>query len=234
MAKAFVVVRGQPLFDYSLRSIEASGVAGSTVLVVPEREIGRAGELLAEVGRSSRVDAVVAGGATRQESVRLGLKAIPGNADLVICHDAARPLASPQLFRRVVEALRTSTGANGVVPVIPSMDTVKRIRDGRVVETIPRGELGLAQTPQSFKAGALREAHARALGEGFEGTDDAMLLEAAGFVVTTAEGEVSNFKVTSPADLWRAEQILVGREDRSSMARPHRASGASSHRPVEA
>lgn len=146
-----------------------------------------------------------AGGRTRQESVGKAIDALPGTTEVVVCHDAARPFASPGLFRRVVAGIGE---ADGAVPAIESHDTVKRVRAGRVLETIPRESIRLIQTPQAFSAPALRRAHRLAVERGVEGTDDATLLEAAGFRVITVEGEPANFKVTTEADLARAESVL--------------------------
>jgi 2-C-methyl-D-erythritol 4-phosphate cytidylyltransferase len=135
---------------------------------------------------------------------------VPPGVQVILVHDAARPLADPALFRRVVEALR-ETGAMGVVPVVPTADTVKRVTEGRVVETIARDDVGLAQTPQAFVASALREAHDRARASGLGGTDDAALLEAYGHPVAVVDGHWENFKVTTPQDLERAEKLLAAR-----------------------
>lgn len=151
---------------------------------------------------------VQTGGDTRQESVLRGIDALPGDTEVVVCHDAARPFATPDLFRRVVVAVGT---ADGVVPVIASPDTVKRVDDGRVLGSIDRESIRLAQTPQGFSAPALRRAHREARDLGLEGTDDATLLEAAGFTVVTVEGEPGNFKVTTDADLARAKALLESR-----------------------
>jgi 2-C-methyl-D-erythritol 4-phosphate cytidylyltransferase/2-C-methyl-D-erythritol 2,4-cyclodiphosphate synthase len=130
-----------------------------------------------------------------------------------VCHDAARPFASAALFAGVVSGLR---GAEGCIPTIPVPDTLKRTREDRVVETIPRDDVVLAQTPQAFVCSSLRMAHDRAtgmaaeLGSG-EATDDAMLLEAQGLPVAIVAGEAGNFKVTTPEDLRRAEEILARR-----------------------
>jgi 2-C-methyl-D-erythritol 4-phosphate cytidylyltransferase len=166
--------------------------------------------LIVEEPRLVRVHSLVTGGRTRQESVRLGLEAVPGGTDVVLCHDAARPLATPGLFRRVFEGLED---VQGCVPVVPTADTVKLVKDGRVVRTLPRAQVGLAQTPQAFTLPALLHAHQRALRRGEEGTDDAMLVEAAGYSVGVVEGEPGNFKITTPEDLQRAEQVLSERVD---------------------
>jgi 2-C-methyl-D-erythritol 4-phosphate cytidylyltransferase len=206
--KAFVLLGGRPIVEYSLAAIEASGVIDRTVLVVSNEQVERARGLVADLSGVGRVDAVVAGGQTRQASVRCGLASVEG-VDVVLCHDAARPFASPALFARVVEGL-ASTGAHGVVPVVSSPDTIKRVADGRVIETIPRETVGLVQTPQAFLAEILRRAHDQAALQGIpEATDDAMLVEAIGSPVAVVEGETSNFKITGPNDLRRAEGLIA-------------------------
>src|SRR5262249_40567868 len=140
-----------------------------------------------------------------------GVAALTSDVDVVVCHDAARPFASADLWARVVrrlEAARDRVG--GVIPVLAPADTVKVLADGLVGETIPRDRVGLAQTPQAFGAAVLREGHERALADGFEATDDAMILEWTGVPVGVIEGEAGNFKVTSADDLTAAERILAG------------------------
>lgn len=182
-----------------------AGLFDSVVIVAPPAHLEEARSLAESLGGWAGSVLVVAGGSTRQESVARGLAEVPAEARWVVCHDAARPLAREQLFRAVVAALDQ---ADGAIPVVASPDTVKRVRDGCVIETLPRQEIGLAQTPQGFRAGALREAHLRARDEGLDGTDDAMLLERAGFRVVAVPGDVDNFKVTSPSDFHRAAAIL--------------------------
>jgi 2-C-methyl-D-erythritol 4-phosphate cytidylyltransferase len=209
-AKAFVPLGDRSLLQRSLESIVESGVIDRTVLVVPAEEVDRTRKLVAGLSEMGRVEDVVVGGDTRQASVRCGLAAIPYSVEVILCHDAARPFASMALFVRVVNAVR-SGGAEAAVPVVPSPDTVKRIADGRVVETIPRDEIGFVQTPQAFRADVLRRAHEEALRTGLTATDDAMLVEAIGSRVVVVEGEVANFKITTPEDLQRAEaQVAAG------------------------
>jgi 2-C-methyl-D-erythritol 4-phosphate cytidylyltransferase / 2-C-methyl-D-erythritol 2,4-cyclodiphosphate synthase len=203
--KAFVELAGRSMLEWSLLAVDASPSISAAVLVAPAsafvkaRGIARAFPVVA---------AVVEGGSTRQGSVRAALTQVPASADVVVCHDAARPLAGSDLFDRVVHALK-ETGAAGVVPVVGSADTVKRVRGGMVAETVPRDEVGLAQTPQAFVASALLSAHARSVGRAFEGTDDAMLLEASGHRVAVVQGSPTNFKVTTEEDLSRAEELLA-------------------------
>jgi 2-C-methyl-D-erythritol 4-phosphate cytidylyltransferase/2-C-methyl-D-erythritol 2,4-cyclodiphosphate synthase len=149
---------------------------------------------------------VVPGGATRRQSVRSGLEAAPTGVDAIVCHDSARPFASPDLFARVTAGLGQ---AHGVVPVVSSPDTIKVVREGRVVETIPRDHSGLVQTPQAFHEEVLRSVHETEWPPDLEATDDAMLLELAGFQVAAVGGEVSNFKITTPEDLRRAAWVIA-------------------------
>ena len=172
------------VLDWALE--RARAVADGVVLVVPP---DRAGE--SEHG----VDAVVAGGETRAGSVRAGLAAVPHEAEVVVVHDAARPLASAALFQRVVDAVRN--GADAAVPGVALADTVKVVDDGTVVETLDRARLVAVQTPQAFAAPTLRRAHEG----GGEGTDDAALVEAIGGRVVVVPGEEANDKITTQHDL---------------------------------
>ena len=149
----------------------------------------------------------VTGGATRSESVRAGLEAVPGAVDIVLVHDAARPLATVKLFERVVAAVRDA-GADGAVPGLAMSDTVKRVERDVVVETVLREALVSVQTPQGFRTSVLRAAYAR----GAEGTDDASVVEAAGGTVIVVAGERDNFKITEAGDLERAQAVLAARE----------------------
>lgn len=168
-------------------------VADGVVLVVP------GGHLAADVPAADvpAADVVVAGGATRSDSVRAGLAAVPAGADVVVVHDAARPFSSPALFEAVVAGVRA--GADAVIPGLPILDTVKRVVDGRVVGTVDREGLVTVQTPQAFAAAALRRAHAG----GGVATDDAALVEAAGGKVVVVPGDPANTKITLRGDLAR-------------------------------
>ena len=207
--KAFVPLGGRPMLWWSLQAIGASGVLDPVVLVVPEGREGEGQKLAAAALEGCHVSvSVVTGGDSRQDSVRRGIEALPSTATHVLCHDAARPLATPELFRVVASALARD-GVVGVVPVLPVSDTVKRIRGDRVVETVgPREQLGLAQTPQGFVVSALLAAHRQAVAARMEATDDAMLLEQAGHRVDAVPGERSNLKVTTAEDLLQAELMM--------------------------
>ena len=188
--KQHALVGGRRVLDWSLDAARAA--CDGVVLVVG-----------AEHDSPEEADIVVTGGASRSESVRNGLAAVPDDATIVVVHDAARPAAGPELFAAVIDAVRA--GAAGAVPGVPVTDTVKRIDgDGVVVETPDRATLVAVQTPQAFAAAALRAAHAA----GGEATDDAALVEAAGGRVVVVPGSPTNRKVTEPADLAFLEQHL--------------------------
>ena len=199
LPKALMPFAGATIVE---RAVEVASAASVSVVVVAppgwEAEVHRA------VGRLFGVDAVVGGGETRQASVRAGLAAVAADVERILCHDAARPLASPALFTRALEALE---GWDGVVPVLRVIDTVKRVQDGRIEGTEPRDALALAQTPQAFASAALRDAHERAAADGFEGSDDALLLERAGYRVRAIDGERTNLKITTAEDLLLAEAL---------------------------
>ena len=201
--KALMMLGGKPLVAHAVeRAFAAASVSGVIVVAPP----GWEDAVRAALVDATPVAALVVGGATRQASVWAGLSAVPPEVVRVICHDAARALASPRLFQRTLESLE---GWDGVVPVLPMVDTVKRVHDGMIEGTEPRGSLAVAQTPQAFAAAALRDAHERARRDGFEGTDDAVLLERAGYRVRAIEGERTNLKITTPQDI-RVAEVLAG------------------------
>ena len=199
--KALLEVGGLTLLDRAIRTVEAAPEIEGFLVVAPP---GHHEEMEAAAADSTRFLAVVAGGASRQDSVRRALEALPPGFDVVVCHDVARPFASPRLFSAVLGAL---VRADGAVPVVPVADTVKRMSKGRVVETVPRDDLVLAQTPQAFLRGVLERAHEEAEADGVTATDDAALLERAGGHVAVVPGEPDNMKVTAPEDLERAEAV---------------------------
>jgi len=190
-AKQYEKLGDRRVLDHALEPARA--VSEGIVLVVPPDTAGR---------REAGVDAVVPGGATRSESVRAGLAAVPGEADVVLVHDAARPLATTALFEAVVAAVRD--GADAAIPGVAVANTVKRVKGTEVVGTVDRADLVEVQTPQGFRASALRAAHA---GEP-DATDDAALVEAAGGRVVVVPGEPSNLKLTHPHDLAVARVLL--------------------------
>jgi 2-C-methyl-D-erythritol 4-phosphate cytidylyltransferase len=151
---------------------------------------------------------VCPGGDTRQQSVRAGLAAL-GGCDYVLVHDAARPLATAALFRRVLAA---AVSGEAAIPALPPRDSVKRVEGGRMVESLERSRLVLAQTPQAFQYQLLERAHFEAADAGLQGDDDAQLVAATGHAVQVVEGEPANIKLTTADDLEMLEALLEERE----------------------
>jgi 2-C-methyl-D-erythritol 4-phosphate cytidylyltransferase len=188
--KQFAELAGRSVVQ---RSIDAATSVSEGIIVVVPRDA------VSEQRLSSTADLlVVAGGATRAESVRAGLAQVPAAATTILVHDAARPLASAELFAAIVDAIRN--GAQAAVPAVAVADTIRQ-RSGGVVD---RAELIAVQTPQGFVASTLRRAHQSAA----EATDDATLVEASGVTVSIVEGEPQNRKLTEPIDLVAASAII--------------------------
>jgi 2-C-methyl-D-erythritol 4-phosphate cytidylyltransferase len=181
--KQFADLAGRPMVAWSLET--ARQACHGVVLVVPA----------GSPAGSWDADVVVPGGASRSQSVRAGLAAVPDEAEIIAVHDAARPLARPALWAAVLDAV--AAGADGAIPASSVTDTVKEVApDGRLF-TLDRSRLVAVQTPQAFRAELLRRAHHA----GYDATDDAALVEAAGGRVVLVDGPPDNVKVTSPTDL---------------------------------
>ncbi|MCB0711978.1 MAG: 2-C-methyl-D-erythritol 4-phosphate cytidylyltransferase [Ignavibacteriae bacterium] len=199
--KQYAEIAGEPMLRWTIKAFAQLGECREIVVAIdPEWQA------VAEdsVGGISNVR-FVEGGRERQDSIRNGLNELEEKVDVILVHDAARPAVSTQLIRRVVERAAESGAA---IPAMPIAETVKRVRDNRIVETLPRANLVTAQTPQGFHPDILRRAYAHALETGFVGTDDASLVEALGERVEIVAGEPTNIKVTWPEDVERVEQIL--------------------------
>jgi 2-C-methyl-D-erythritol 4-phosphate cytidylyltransferase len=190
--KQFVRLAGRPLVEWSCDSARAA--CAGLVLVVPGDVVDRY--------RDQGAQAVV-GGPSRAASVRAGLQAVPESAEVIVVHDAARPLSSPLLWEAVIGAVRQ--GADGAVPCLAVADTIKQCQDDGRLVTLDRARLLASQTPQAFAARALRGAHAG----GGEATDDAALVEAMGGKVVHVDGEPTNLKITTHVDLVLAEALIV-------------------------
>ncbi|MGO2110214.1 MAG: 2-C-methyl-D-erythritol 4-phosphate cytidylyltransferase, partial [Pseudoclavibacter sp.] len=205
--KALVDVAGRTMLEHALLAFRGFPGKLTVAVAAPADHLELVGDIasaaLGEAGVDDVTFAVVAGGASRQSSVAAALDALPADCDVVLVHDAARALAPRALAERVAGAVR-ATG-DGVVPVLPVVDTIKRLDGDAVVETPDRAMLGAAQTPQGFPAAALREAYRAA---SVEYTDDAALAAAAGLRVRTVPGDALAFKITRPDDLDRAVREL--------------------------
>jgi 2-C-methyl-D-erythritol 4-phosphate cytidylyltransferase len=194
--KALVVVAGATLLEHAVAAFVDHPGIDVVVVVAPADHLDRARQL-------TGLD-VVPGGATRQASVATGLAALGPPVQFVLVHDAARPFVPASVIDDVLVALRH--GADAVVPVVPIPDTVRRIEDGGTLgPTLDRATLVAVQTPQGFRRSVLVEAHEH--GAGLAATDDAGLVEAMGGRVVSVPGADESFKVTTPADMARAESV---------------------------
>jgi 2-C-methyl-D-erythritol 4-phosphate cytidylyltransferase len=195
--KAFCTVQGRTLLSYAHARFAAHPAVGPMIVVAPSDRLEHAKALTGAV--------VVAGGATRQDSVAAGLAALPPEVDAVLVHDVARAFVPAEVIDRVVAALRD--GADAVIPTRPVTDTIKRVdARGRVVETVERSTLVAVQTPQGFRRDVLVAAHAAGpIGV----TDDAGLVEALGGTVVAVDGADEAFKITRPWDLLLAEAVAA-------------------------
>lgn len=202
--KAFAPLRGRPLVAESLQRLEASRWIDSIVVVAPP-EWEEPVILLAEELGCGKVVAAVAGGATRGESVRIGVEEVGADAAAILVHDAARPLLVDEVVERLLTAL--GEGWDGVVPALPIADTVKRVRGEAVEETLPREGLVAVQTPQAFVAEVLRAA---VRGDVAASPDCASLVEALGGRVRVVAGDPRLVKVTTASDLALVERWLAG------------------------
>jgi len=200
--KQFSDLAGRPVLEWAVQACRPCSAGVVLVLPAPATQGDHALD-------PHGADVVVPGGGTRADSVRCGLDAVPDEAEVIVVHDAARPLAPQALFAAVIAAV-TEGGADGAVPGVPPSDTIKTVDEsGRVTGTLDRERLVAVQTPQAFRAGVLRRAHGGAPVAG--ATDDAMLVEAMGGTVCVVPGEPDNLKITDPDDLEAAARILAAR-----------------------
>lgn len=215
--KALRALNGTPMLVHAVRAMAASRAVSLVVVVAPADGVAEVKHLLDAHALPERTDyLVVAGGDTRQESVHLGLKAVPEDVTTVLVHDAARPLVPVDTVDAVIEAVRD--GAVAVVPALPVADTVKEVepaaRPGdpeQVVATPVRARLRAVQTPQGFDRATLADAHATIALAGEGATDDAGMVEKLGAPVVVVPGHEEAFKVTRPLDLVLAEAVLARR-----------------------
>ncbi len=191
--KQFADLGGRSVLEWSLET--ARKACAGVVLVLPA-------DRATDPSPAWQADTVVAGGATRSASVRAGLEAVPGHVEIVAVHDAARPLASLQIWNAVIDAV--AAGADAAIPATPVTDTVKEVGDGGRLLTLDRSRLVAVQTPQAFRASLIKQVHL----SGGEATDDAALVEAAGGSVKLVAAPAHNLKITSPVDLIVAAALL--------------------------
>ena len=210
--KQFLALKGQPLLLHSLQAFLAVPRITSIYVAVRASEQQRVADLIAEHKLGGKVH-VVTGGDARQDSVANALSALPSvsAADIVLVHDAARPLIDSQTIERTIAAIEKHGAAIVATPAIDTIKQVERTADGALITaTIPRELIVHAQTPQGARVSLLRQAFAEAAADEFIGTDESSLLERANIPVFVVQGTSRNFKVTQPGDLEIAEFYLAG------------------------
>lgn len=207
VAKTFLPIAGRPLLLRTLDQLFSTSIVDQVILVIAAGEMERCASLLRSDAESrTRPWLLQTGGATRQHSARRGLEKVGSDTDIVIIHDGARPFASAALIERCVAAALDKGAA---VAGLPTRDTIKKVSvDGRVQATLERSSLWEIQTPQGFRRELIVAAHEKAAREGFEATDDAMVVEWMGEPVFVVEGERLNFKITVPEDVRLAELLI--------------------------
>ena len=203
--KQLALVNGRPMIAWSIERFSTCAAVETIILVVPPDQTGAWQAAMAEPS-GGHVSNLVNGGERRQDSVRLGIEALPEDVTHVLVHDAARPCLSAKLLDRIVGALNNS---DAVVPVVPVVDTLVVDTNGRVDAIVDRATIAGVQTPQAFEKQLLLRAHRKALADGLRSSDDGSLVLALGESVTTVSGDRLNIKVTYPDDVPVAEAILT-------------------------
>jgi len=202
--KQFLKLDGTPIFIHTLRKFAACPEITSIHLATPREDVAAMRELV-EAENLEKPVTVVAGGARRQNSVDNCLHAVESDTELVAVHDAVRPFVTPTLISAVIrEAAKSGAAILGILTV----DTVKQVERNRILSTIPRERIVLAQTPQVFGYEILKRAFDKAREDDFHGTDEASLVEHLGLEITVVQGSERNIKITSPADMDLARYFL--------------------------
>ena len=209
--KQFLCVEGVPVIVHTLRKFVAAESVNEIYLALRREDMDRARKDI-EPERFAKPVRLVAGGATRQETVARALAAVPPSTEIVVVHDAVRPFIELEMIGRIIaEARKTGAAICG----IPSVDTVKQVERQTILGTIPRERIVLAQTPQAFRYSTLQEAFQRAAQDGFNGTDESSLVERLGITVTVLMGSDRNIKITKPSDLPLA-RLYIAQERESA------------------
>jgi 2-C-methyl-D-erythritol 4-phosphate cytidylyltransferase len=216
--KQFLEFHQKPLLIHTLATIAAAPFIDALVLAVPGDFLIEAQALVADYFGHAPSVTVIAGGKERQDSVWNALQVVPEACDLVLIHDGVRPLVTRQLLE---DAWRAAQQTGAVIAAIPATDTVKRVRDGLVNETLSREEIWLVQTPQVFRCDLLRRAYEESRRCGWSATDDASLVERIGVTVSVVAGDRTNLKITTPEDLewlrWYLDSRSAARRFREAL-----------------
>ncbi|VAX14955.1 2-C-methyl-D-erythritol 4-phosphate cytidylyltransferase [hydrothermal vent metagenome] len=204
--KQFIELGGMPILARTLVTVSKAPQIGEIIVVAPNSEIEYTRMEIVKKYNIPKVSAIVGGGATRQESMMIGLGHAPDDAELVVVHDGVRPFVTLKMIDDVIKAAGESGAA---ITAIRPFDTVKTVNGGYVQNTLKRDGIALAQTPQCFRYDILKNAVNKARAENFTGTDEAGLVERLGVKARLVDGSTTNIKITSPEDLKQAEAILA-------------------------
>ena len=213
--KQLVEIAGKPMLTWSAEAFDAVGDVGLIVVVCPEERHEEYLKRAIDPFPFVTPVIVAPAGPTRQESAFSGLEYVPEEFEFVAMHDGARPLVKPSLIAHTINIVKGNTDCDGAIVAMRAVDTLKVVEDGVIAGTPDRNVFWHAQTPQVFRAGIIRRAHAAALSDGFVGTDDSSLIERLGGRVLVVQGSRDNFKMTNPEDyemLEAAVQKIYGKK----------------------
>jgi 2-C-methyl-D-erythritol 4-phosphate cytidylyltransferase len=208
ISKQWIELLGKPVLAHTLHVFEKDPHCEGVILVGSEKELQQMQNFV-ESFQYQKVRKIVPGGKERQQSVYEGLKVVPTDADLVLIHDAARPFITHD---SILQLVKTAQDTGSAVLAVPVKDTVKRVIENHVEETIDRSSLWAVQTPQAFRLSIVMDAHRKADEEGYIGTDDASLVERIGQTVAIVMGDYHNIKLTTSDDLLFGQAILLERQ----------------------
>lgn len=205
--KQYLFLRGEPVLAHTLGVFQSCSAIDQIIVLANSEDLVRCRELVNNYG-FEKVSQCIEGGKERQDSVYNGLKALPDEAKIAIIHDGARPLIISSIIERSISEI---ANWDGVVVGVPVKDTLKRVKEKQIVNTVNRQEIWHVQTPQVFVVDLLKDAYQKAMKEGFYGTDDCVLMERLGYKIGVIMGSYENIKITTPEDLAIAEAILENR-----------------------
>jgi 2-C-methyl-D-erythritol 4-phosphate cytidylyltransferase len=217
--KQFYFLANRPILVHTLDKFENCPLVHSILLVVGQEDMGYCLKEIVEKYQYRKISQIVPGGKRRQESVRNGIEALAKDAEVVVIHDGVRPFVTREMIE---ESIHSAQRFGAVVTAMPVKDTIKIAHpNGTVLQTLDRESLWQIQTPQTFLAHVIKEAHQKATEDGFVGTDDASLVERLGIKVHILPGAYTNIKITTPEDLILAN-LFLGMKARSKQAQRDR------------
>ena len=205
LPKQFMELAGKPMLFWTIKCFERCNLIDEIILVVPEDYLIYASTAIVDKFKLKKINKIITGGETRQESVLAGLSACPRTTGLVAIHDAVRPFVRDEMISRLFSKV---TEIRAAIPAVKVKDSVKYVNEDMIAKTLPRDNIYLAQTPQVFYYPTILEIHQKAAEAEYEATDDSQLAEQYGHEVLVVDGHYDNIKITTPEDMKLAEEIL--------------------------